>query len=137
VRFAFASVANTRPTPAVSTRCRTSPVLRQLEDCQPIAQLGRGTHNHACRIHANTRLTARDPAFPNGPVKPAVRFLVRAKGLEAPQAFAYQDLDLGLLIPTSPGLSHGVRVHGWIPAVSRTVRPSLSRSVSAGWVAIG
>jgi hypothetical protein len=31
-----------------------------------------------------------------------VRCVVRAKGLEPPQACAYQDLNLGLFIPSSP-----------------------------------
>ncbi len=34
--------------------------------------------------------------------------MVRAKGLEPPQAFAYQDLNLGLFIPSRPILSQGV-----------------------------
>ncbi len=34
--------------------------------------------------------------------------MVRAKGLEPPQAFAYQDLNLGRFIPSCPVLYQGV-----------------------------
>ena len=43
------------------------------------------------------RLDSAYVAFPSGPVNPAVRHVVRAKGLEPPQAFAYQDLNLARL----------------------------------------
>jgi hypothetical protein len=37
------------------------------------------------------------------------RPMVRAKGLEPPRAFAYQDLNLGGFVPSSPILYQGVQ----------------------------
>jgi hypothetical protein len=56
--------------------------------------------------------------------------MVRAKGLEPPQACAYQDLNLGRLVPSSPVWSHGVRLDGGFREVVATFIPSC-------WVAIG
>ena len=55
-------------------------------------------------------------------MNPTVRFLVRAKGLEPPQAFTYQDLNLGEFVPSSPilyqrvGLQSGCSPRCLLPA---------------------